>query len=78
MCLTDNDFNNLPTGNVVDKLLKEWQTELEQGQTDEQGAYSFYGFLGEYQVTVTYGNRSVESTFSLSKSDETRHFNIQL
>lgn len=78
MCLTDNDFNNLPTGNVVDKLLKEWQTELEQGQTDEQGAYSFYGFLGEYQVTLTYGNRSVESTFSLSKSDETRHFNIQL
>lgn len=78
MCLTDNDFNNFPTGNVVDKLLKEWQTGPEQGQTDEHGAYSFYGFLGEYQVTVTCGNRSVSSTFSLSKSDETKHFNIQL
>ncbi|XP_058190888.1 endo-1,4-beta-xylanase 5 isoform X1 [Rhododendron vialii] len=78
MCLTDNDFNNLPAGNVVDKLLKEWQTGPEQGQTDEHGAYGFYGFLGEYQVTVTYGNRSVNSTFSLCKSDETRHFNIQL
>ncbi|KAK4284473.1 hypothetical protein QN277_001301 [Acacia crassicarpa] len=24
MCLTDNNFNNLPTGDVVDKLLQEW------------------------------------------------------
>ena len=78
MCLTNNEFHNLPTGNVVDKLLKEWQTGVEQGHTDEQGAYSFYGYLGEYEVTVTHGNRTAKSTFSLSRGDETRHFNIQL
>ncbi|KAK4405338.1 Endo-1,4-beta-xylanase 1 [Sesamum angolense] len=28
MCLTDGDFNNLPAGDTVDKLLKEWQMGL--------------------------------------------------
>ena len=78
MCLTDNNFRNLPAGDVVDKLLKEWQTGVEVGQTDEHGAYSFYGFLGEYEATVTYGKKTTKSTFSLCRSDETRHFNIQL
>ncbi|CAL5328927.1 unnamed protein product [Camellia sinensis] len=83
MCLTDNDFHNLPAGNVVDKLLKEWRTGFEheedgQIQTDVYGSYSFYGFLGEYQITVSYGNRTAKSTFSLSRGDETLHFNIQV
>lgn len=78
MCLTDNNFNNLPAGDVVDKLLDEWQTRGEQGLTDEHGAYSFYGYLGEYQVNVTFENKTVISSFSLCRGDETRHFNIQL
>jgi hypothetical protein len=78
MCLTDSNFQNLPAGDVVDKLLKEWQTGVVEGQTDDHGSYSFYGFLGEYQVSVTYGNRRANSTFSLSRGDETRHYNIQL
>ena len=78
MCLTDNNFHNLPAGDVVDKLLKEWQTGEIGGQTDDHGSYSFFGFLGEYQVTVRYGNRTANSTFSLCRGDETRHFSIQL
>lgn len=78
MCLTDNNFNNLPAGDVVDKLLKEWQTGDIESQTDEQGSYSFYGFLGEYKITAKYGNRSEISTFSLCHGDETKHYNIQL
>ncbi|KAK3028477.1 hypothetical protein RJ639_040046 [Escallonia herrerae] len=58
MCLTDNDFHNLPAGDTVDKLLNEWQTGIVEDQTDEQGSYSFYGFLGEYKVTTKYGNRT--------------------
>uniref|UniRef100_A0A2N9HCS1 GH10 domain-containing protein n=1 Tax=Fagus sylvatica TaxID=28930 RepID=A0A2N9HCS1_FAGSY len=77
MCLTDSNFQNLPAGDVVDKLLKELQTGVVEGQTDDHGSYSFYGFLGEYQVSVTYGNRRANSTFSLSRGDETRHYNIQ-
>ncbi|KAA8536000.1 hypothetical protein F0562_028478 [Nyssa sinensis] len=78
MCLTDNNLHNLPAGDVVDKLLNEWQTGEEAGQTDDHGSYSFNGFLGEYKVMVSYGNRSANSTFSLCRGDETRHFSIQL
>lgn len=78
MCLTDSDFNNLPAGDVVDKLLKEWETGVINGQSDEYGSYSFFGFLGEYKVTVEYEDKTEISTFSLCRSDETRHLNIQL
>ncbi|KAF9622772.1 hypothetical protein IFM89_034007 [Coptis chinensis] len=78
MCLTDNEIHNLPAGDVVDKLLQEWQTGERKGKTDEHGSYSFFGFLGEYNVNVTYGSKSINSTFSLCKSDETRHFSIKL
>ncbi|XP_059428791.1 endo-1,4-beta-xylanase 5 isoform X1 [Corylus avellana] len=78
MCLTDNNFRNLPAGDVVDKLLKEWQTGEVKGETDEHGSYSFYGFLGEYKISVHYANRTAVSTLSLFQGDETRHYNIQL
>lgn len=78
MCLTDNSFNNLPAGDIVDKLLNEWQTEAFESQTNEHGSYSFYGFLGDYKVTAQYGNSSSTSTFSLCRNEETKHYNIQL
>ncbi|PON57774.1 1,4-alpha-glucan-branching enzyme [Parasponia andersonii] len=77
MCLTDNNFQNLPAGDVVDNLLKEWQTGELEGVTDDHGSYSFYGFLGEYKVNVKYQNRAANSTFSLCQGEETRHFSIQ-
>ncbi|PWA97401.1 glycosyl hydrolase family 10 protein [Artemisia annua] len=78
MCLTDTNFNNLPAGNTVDKLLKEWQTGVVKSQTDVHGAFSFYGFLGEYTVTASFGGKTTNTTFSVSRSDETRHFSIQI
>ena len=78
MCLTNNNFQNLPAGDMVDKLLKEWQTWEVQGQTDEHSSYSFYGFLGEYKASVKCSNRRVNSTFSLWGFDETKNYNIQL
>ncbi|KAI4297748.1 hypothetical protein L6164_037619 [Bauhinia variegata] len=76
MCLTDRNFH--PAGDVVDKLLQEWETVDINGITDEYGSYSFYGFLGEYRVNARYGNRTANSTFSLSGGEETRHLTIQL
>ena len=55
----------LPAGDVVDKLHKEWQTGKVEGQTDDRGSYSFYGFLGEYKESVKYGNKRANSTFFL-------------
>lgn len=78
MCLTDDDFNNLPTGDVIDKLLNEWQTGHVEGHTDEHGSYSFFGFLGEHKVTAKYESTVFDLTFSLSEGMETKHVNIQL
>ncbi|KAL8027843.1 hypothetical protein ABFS82_14G120200 [Erythranthe guttata] len=78
MCLTDGDFNNLPAGETVDNLLKEWDTGILNGQTDEHGSYTFFGFLGEYKVTAKYGNATFDSTFSLPRGKETKQFNIQM
>ncbi|MED6194600.1 hypothetical protein PIB30_030096 [Stylosanthes scabra] len=78
MCLTDNDFRNLPSGDVVDKLLQEWQTAHAEGVTDEHGSYSIFGFLGEYRVTATYGNKTADTNFSLCGGRETKHVTIRL
>ncbi|XP_050366037.1 endo-1,4-beta-xylanase 5 [Argentina anserina] len=78
MCLTDSNLQSLPAGDVVDKLLKEWHTGKIESQTDEHGSHSFYGFLGEYRVSVKYGNRTTNSTFSLCQGEETRHVSIML
>lgn len=78
MCLTDENFHNLPAGDIVDMLLQEWQTGILEGQTDDHGLFSFRGFLGEYKVIANYGNNTMNSTFSLSQNDETKHVNIQL
>ncbi|KAG5047815.1 hypothetical protein JHK85_008918 [Glycine max] len=69
MCLTDNNFKNLPAGDVVDKLVEEWQISRVEGVTDVHGSYSFYGFLGEYRISVKYGNKTTKSTFSLSRDE---------
>lgn len=78
MCLTDNGLRNLPAGNVVDALLREWRTGAVRGETDDHGTFDFVGFLGEYELRVSYGNRTTNSTLSLSRGDETKHQNIQL
>ncbi|KAF8013931.1 hypothetical protein BT93_I1711 [Corymbia citriodora subsp. variegata] len=54
MCLTDN-FNNLPTGDVVNKLLKEWGggEQVLSGTTGLDGALEASLFHGDYQVTAT-------------------------
>jgi GH35 family endo-1,4-beta-xylanase len=54
MCLTDNKFNNLPVGDVVDKLLDEWRKVPEKPRTDDKGVFEAELFHGEYNVTVKH------------------------
>ncbi|GFP86777.1 endo-1 4-beta-xylanase 2 [Phtheirospermum japonicum] len=54
MCLVDNNFKNLPPGDVVDKLIKEWKTTDVKGVTDENGVFEHDVFLGEYTLTFTH------------------------
>ncbi|CAK9315717.1 unnamed protein product [Citrullus colocynthis] len=55
MCLTDNNFNNLPTGNVVDKLLKEWGIKGSiTATTDANGFFEGSLFHGEYEMQISH------------------------
>lgn len=78
MCLTDANFTNLPAGDVVDRLLGEWQTREVLGATNDRGSFNFSAFLGEYKLSVTYQNLTAEGTFSLARSDDTKHINVRL
>ncbi|KAL3830902.1 hypothetical protein ACJIZ3_019704 [Penstemon smallii] len=54
LCLTDNNFKNLPTGDVVDKLLKEWRTTNVNGVSDNNGLFESNVFHGGYSVAVSH------------------------
>ncbi|XP_031249946.1 endo-1,4-beta-xylanase 5-like [Pistacia vera] len=71
MCLTDNNFNNLPTGNVVDKLLNEWGRRKLQATTDDNGFFEASLSHGDYEVKVNHPiikNPSLVHTFSIVPS----------
>ncbi|CAO2143534.1 unnamed protein product [Urochloa humidicola] len=71
MCLTDNGFRNLPTGDVVDKLIAEWQTRSHAGVADADGYYEAELFHGEYKVTVSHPVANSTVVHSLSVDKET-------
>ncbi|CAH2075838.1 unnamed protein product [Thlaspi arvense] len=78
MCLTDDKFQNLPAGDVVDKKLIEWTTGEVNAATDDHGSFSFLGFLGEYRVGIMYEGKTVNSSFSLSRDPQTKHVRLQI
>ncbi|KAK7258047.1 hypothetical protein RIF29_32446 [Crotalaria pallida] len=55
ICLVDKNFKNLPAGDVVDKLIREWGGGSKQvsGITDQNGILEASLFHGDYDVTVT-------------------------
>lgn len=54
MCLTDNNFKNLPVGNLVDKLIAEWKTHKTAATTDANGVVELDLVHGEYNFTVSH------------------------
>ncbi|XP_062210256.1 endo-1,4-beta-xylanase 5-like [Phragmites australis] len=75
MCLTDNDFNNLPTGDVVDKLIWEWKTSSHVGVADAEGYYEAELFHGDYKVTVSHpaANSTVVQSLSVDKESDNEY-----
>ncbi|RLN38680.1 endo-1,4-beta-xylanase A-like [Panicum miliaceum] len=71
MCLTDNNFRNLPTGDVVDKLIREWQTRAHAGVADADGYYEAELFHGDYKVTVSHPVANATVVQSLTVDRET-------
>ncbi|KAK4757452.1 hypothetical protein SAY87_018753 [Trapa incisa] len=52
MCLTDNNFRNLPTGDVVDRLHRQWGWMPLNGMTDSEGFFEASLFHGTCSVKV--------------------------
>ncbi|XP_047321174.1 endo-1,4-beta-xylanase 5-like [Impatiens glandulifera] len=74
MCLTDDNFRNLPTGDVVDKIIWDWGKEPAVGPTDAEGYFEVGLFHGDYEVTVMHPdmkNGSVTKTIKVTSSDLT-------
>lgn len=73
MCLTDNNFKNLPTGDVVDKLQKQWGSMPLSGRTDSEGFFEASLFHGKYSVKVTGPgpeSLSLDQTFEIRPTEE--------
>nr|XP_018625197.2 endo-1,4-beta-xylanase 5-like [Nicotiana tomentosiformis] len=54
MCLTDNNFKNLPTGDVVDRVRTTLSHEGLIGTTNSDGYFETSLFHGDYQAVVTH------------------------
>ena len=52
--LADANFQNTPTGDVVDKLIGEWATGTHTAITDNRGIIDISLHHGDYDVTVTH------------------------
>ncbi|KAK3035724.1 hypothetical protein RJ639_033426 [Escallonia herrerae] len=71
MCLTDNQFKNLPTGDVVDKFIAEWSHKGLLGVTDTAGFFDSSLFHGEYEVKISHpniGNTTLIQLFEVASS----------
>ncbi|KAG7545178.1 Glycoside hydrolase family 10 domain [Arabidopsis suecica] len=70
MCLTDGNFKNLPTGDVVDKLLQEWGGFRRQttGVTDADGYFEASLFHGDYDLKIDHPltNSKASHSFKLT------------
>ncbi|XP_065871864.1 endo-1,4-beta-xylanase 5-like [Euphorbia lathyris] len=76
MCLTDNNFKNLPTGDVVDKLLHEWGGLKELfGSTDLNGFFETSLSHGDYHVKIHHpsANSSLDQQLNLDSSIDSDH-----
>ncbi|KAH7653931.1 Endo-1,4-beta-xylanase protein [Dioscorea alata] len=74
MCLTDNNFKNLPTGDVVDKLLNEWKTFTQiEAFANTHGFFELDLFHGEYEITTTHPSSNSSSLHILNVHGANHH-----
>nr|XP_016452880.1 PREDICTED: endo-1,4-beta-xylanase A-like [Nicotiana tabacum] len=72
LCLTDDNFKNTRAGDVVDKLMAEWKTPELNGKTNSKGLYKYYGFLGDYTVTLydPYSLKQIIREIKITNKDQ--------
>jgi GH35 family endo-1,4-beta-xylanase len=74
--LYDKDWNLKPSGAVYkDLVFSQWWTD-ESGSTNAEGEFSFNGFRGDYEVTVTIGDQTVVKKVALPEGGTSYELNI--
>ncbi|CAL9071897.1 unnamed protein product, partial [Musa textilis] len=76
MCLTDNNFKNLPTGDVVDKLIFEWRSDNVAATTDADGLHRAELFHGEYKITIKHPSSNSSSMLNLTVDSASQNHNV--
>ena len=89
LTLADNDFNNTKAGDLIDKLLQEWQQEpaeipVEYHEHNDEEQSRIIGFSpevsllhGHYTVTVTnLSMKNFSTTFSLEVTTESGQLQV--
>ncbi len=72
----DEDWSLRPHGEAYrDLVLDEWHTE-ESGETDSEGALSFTGFKGEYELTVSADGTETTRTATLGDGGSTLEIDL--
>ncbi|GAU36924.1 hypothetical protein TSUD_331970 [Trifolium subterraneum] len=64
--LADENFKNTPTGDVVDKLIREWGTGPHTAVADSRGVIDISLHHGDYDVTVTHPLTQYSKTLKIS------------
>ncbi|OMO73882.1 Glycoside hydrolase, family 10 [Corchorus capsularis] len=79
MCLTDENFRNLPTGDVVDRLLHQWGSKAALiGSTDSDGYFEASLFHGDYEVNITHPSSLADHSFTVVSINESQQFPLIL
>ncbi len=66
------DMTPKPAYHELEKLIKDTWWTRESLATGPKGAAGFRGFLGDYRIVVTEGDRRAEQTFTLAIDSENR------
>ncbi|KAI4990899.1 hypothetical protein ZWY2020_039270 [Hordeum vulgare] len=66
MCLTDNNFKNLPVGDLVDKLIAEWKTHKTSAATDANGMVELDLVHGDYKLTVNHPSHTTAVSHTMT------------
>ncbi|GAU45000.1 hypothetical protein TSUD_87910 [Trifolium subterraneum] len=64
--LTDENFKNTSIGDVVDKLIREWETGSHTAVADSKGVTDISLHHGDYDVTVTHPLTQYSKTLKLN------------
>ncbi|MCO5572380.1 hypothetical protein L7F22_026133 [Adiantum nelumboides] len=76
MCLTNPDMANLPTGDVVDRLLQHWRKFGIISSAN--GALLWQGPVGEHSISIQWRNVTYSIVVTVPLGNGTHHVTIQL